>query len=78
MKTIYGENQILRVKDEIADVKVKSGKYQFIPKSEWKEKVRDAEKAKKKLEEQKSADESRAKKEAAKDKMKTSVKNPKK
>jgi len=55
MKTIYGENQVLRVKNEIADVKVKSGKYKFVPKSEWK-KVRDAEKASKKANAQNSAE----------------------
>ncbi len=45
MKTIYGEDRFLRLKNDIAEVKVKSGKYRYIPKSEWKEKVRDAEKA---------------------------------
>lgn len=53
MKTIYGEDQYLRVKNDIAEIKVKSGKYKFISKGEWKLKVRDAEKAPEKREKSK-------------------------
>jgi hypothetical protein len=40
MKTIRKGDQILRVKDKEADLKVKNGGYEFIPKSIWKEQVR--------------------------------------
>lgn len=40
MKTISKKDEILRVDEETANLKVKSG-WSFTPKSEWKKKVRD-------------------------------------
>lgn len=40
MKTIRKGDQILRVKDKEAHLKVKNGGYEFIPKSIWKEQAR--------------------------------------
>ena len=77
MKTIFKNGEYKRVSDEVAEKKVKEG-WKFTSKSEWKEKVRDAEKAKVKDKEQHSAEESIAKKEKAQDKMNKSIKNPKK
>ncbi len=46
MKTISKDGEILRVDDEVADAKVKTG-WSFTSKSEWKTKVRDIRKAEK-------------------------------
>jgi hypothetical protein len=40
MKTVSKNNEVLRLKDVDADLKVKSG-WKYVPKSEWKQKVRD-------------------------------------
>jgi len=49
MKTIKKLDEIIRVKDDEAFEKVKSGGFVFCKKSEWKEKVRDKAKVKKDL-----------------------------
>lgn len=46
MKTISKDGEILRVDDETADLKVKTG-WSFSSKSEWKTKVRDVKKIEK-------------------------------
>jgi hypothetical protein len=43
MKTIQKENEILRVKDDVAEKKVANG-WKYIPRSIWKEQVRDVKK----------------------------------
>jgi len=40
MKTIKKGEQILRVKDKEAELKVRKGGYEYAPKSLWKEEVR--------------------------------------
>ena len=78
MKTIFKNGTYQRVSDEVAEKKVNKEGWNFVPKSEWKEKIRDAEKASKKESTQISADESRAKKELAKEKANKSVKKVRK
>jgi hypothetical protein len=41
MKTIQKENEILRVKDDVADEKVGKYSWKYVPRSIWKEQVRD-------------------------------------
>ena len=43
MKIIQKENEILRVKDDVAEKKVANG-WKYIPRSIWKEQVRDVKK----------------------------------
>lgn len=47
MKTIRKNGEILRLKDKEAEQKVKKGGYEYIPKSIWKEEVRQHGKTKK-------------------------------
>lgn len=47
MKTIQLNEQILRVKDDVAEEKVNKYGWKYIPRSVWKEKVRDVAKAEK-------------------------------
>jgi hypothetical protein len=61
MKTISKDGEILRVDNETADVKVKGG-WSFIPKSEWKEKVRKHKKADKAQEVEKTTEKKKEKK----------------
>lgn len=61
MKTISKDGEIQRVDNETADVKVKTG-WTFIPKSEWKTKVRDLRKAEKAEEAAKAAEKKKEKK----------------
>ena len=45
MKTmINGDGQIFRFNDQVAEVKASTGSFKFIPKSEYKTKVRDVRK----------------------------------
>lgn len=46
MKTVAKDDKILRLSDLDAEVKVRAG-WKFIPKSEWKSKVRDVNKEEK-------------------------------
>ncbi len=48
MKTIFKDNSYDRVDDETADLRVKSQGWKFVPKSDWKQNVRDVEKASRK------------------------------
>ena len=44
MKTIQKESEILRVKDDVADEKVGKYGWKYVPRSIWKEQVRDVKK----------------------------------
>jgi len=48
MKTILKNDVYERQDDKTADLKVKSQGWKFVPKSEWKQKVRDADRAERK------------------------------